>query len=42
MSIAVTSTGAFRRFETTVLLSVEDMVEAMARASEFGYVKPGT
>ena len=41
VSIAVTSTGAFRRFETTVLLSVEDMVEAMARASEFGYAKPG-
>jgi uncharacterized protein with GYD domain len=41
VSVAVTSTGSFRRFDTTVLMSVEEMVEAMKRAGEFAYVKPG-
>jgi uncharacterized protein with GYD domain len=41
VSIAVTATGSFRSFETTVLMSVEQMVEALARANEFAYVKPG-
>jgi uncharacterized protein with GYD domain len=41
VSIAVTATGSFRSFETTVLMSVEQMVEALSRANEFAYVKPG-
>jgi uncharacterized protein with GYD domain len=41
VSVAVTSTGAFRHFDTTMLMSVESMVEAMTRAGEFAYVKPG-
>jgi uncharacterized protein with GYD domain len=41
VSAAVTATGSFRCFETTVLMSVDEMVEAMTRAAEFAYVKPG-
>jgi uncharacterized protein with GYD domain len=40
-ALAVTATGSFRLLETTVLLSVDEMIEAMARASEFAYRKPG-
>jgi uncharacterized protein with GYD domain len=42
VSIAVTATGSFRSFETTVLMSVEQMVEALSKAGEFAYVKPGS
>ena len=41
VALAVTATGSFRSFDTTVLMSVDDMVEAMTRAGEFAYVKPG-
>jgi uncharacterized protein with GYD domain len=41
VSVAVTASGSFRLFDTTVLMSVEEMVEAMTRAGEFAYVKPG-
>jgi uncharacterized protein with GYD domain len=41
VALAVTSTGAFRNFDTTVLLTVEEMVDALGRASDFAYVKPG-
>jgi uncharacterized protein with GYD domain len=40
-SVAVAATGSFRHLETTVLISVEEMVEAMDRASGFAYTKPG-
>jgi uncharacterized protein with GYD domain len=41
VSAAVISTGSFRCFDTTALMSVDEMVEAMTRATEFAYVKPG-
>ena len=40
-SVAVTATGSFRLLETTVLISADDMMAAVDRAGEFGYVKPG-
>ena len=41
VSVAVKATGAFRTLDATVLLSAEEMVEAMSRAGDFAYVKPG-
>ena len=40
-SIAVSATGSLRTLETTVLISVDEMVEALAKASDFAYTKPG-
>jgi uncharacterized protein with GYD domain len=40
-SVAVAATGSFRHLETTVLLTVDEMVAAMDRASDFAYAKPG-
>jgi uncharacterized protein with GYD domain len=40
-SAAVASTGSFRHLETTVLISVDEMIEALERAGEFEYAKPG-
>ena len=41
-SVAVAATGSFRHLETTVLITTEEMVEAMDRAGEFAYAKPGS
>jgi uncharacterized protein with GYD domain len=41
VSAAVAASGSFRRLETTVLVSVDEMVEAMSRARDFGYDRPG-
>jgi uncharacterized protein with GYD domain len=40
-SVAVNATGSFRSLETTVLITPEEMVQAMERANEFAYAKPG-
>jgi uncharacterized protein with GYD domain len=40
-SVAVAATGSCRYLETTVLISVDEMVEAMDRANKFAYTKPG-
>jgi uncharacterized protein with GYD domain len=40
-SVAVAATGSFRSLDTTVLITPEEMVEAMGRASQFAYRKPG-
>ena len=40
-SAAVAATGSFRRLETTVLITVDEMIEALERAAEFAYAKPG-
>jgi hypothetical protein len=34
------STGPVRQPDTAVLISVDEMVEAMSRAKEFGYARP--
>ena len=39
---AVSATGSFRHLNATVLISVEEMVEAMDRAREFAYERPGS
>jgi uncharacterized protein with GYD domain len=41
VSAAVVGSGSFREFQTTPLMTVDEMVEAMTRASDFGYVPPG-
>src|SRR5690349_13829379 len=35
ISTAVTASGSFRRFDTTVLLSVDEMLEALDRTHDF-------
>ena len=40
-SAAVAATGSFRKLETTVLVTVDEMIEALDRAKEFAYAKPG-
>lgn len=41
VAIAIGGGGALSKCETTVLMSVEDTMEALARAQKVGYVKPG-
>jgi hypothetical protein len=40
--VALEATGTFRHLDSTALLSVEEMVEAMQRANEFAFAKPGS
>ena len=42
VAIALSSGGAMSSMETTVLLSVEETLEALARAGSVGYQAPGT
>jgi uncharacterized protein with GYD domain len=42
VAAAVSASGSFRELHTTVLVTVDEMVDAMTRAAEFGYVPPGT
>lgn len=42
VAIAIGSGGALSSFETTVLMSVEDAMAAMKRASSVAYQPPGT
>jgi len=41
-SVAVAATGTCRQLDTTVLITVDEMVEAMNRAGRFAYSKPGS
>ena len=41
VALAITGGGALRSFETTVLLSVEETMEALSRAGRVGYRPPG-
>ncbi len=41
VSIVAAASGALRSAETTVLLTVEEMVEAMRKAKEISYTPPG-
>jgi uncharacterized protein with GYD domain len=40
-SAAVSATGSFRMLETTLLVSVDEMVAALEKASTFTYSRPG-
>jgi len=39
--VALEAAGTFQHLDATALLSVEEMVEAMQRANEFAFAKPG-
>jgi uncharacterized protein with GYD domain len=41
VSIAVTSTGAFSSFKTTVLMTQEETLEALDKAKSIAYAAPG-
>ncbi len=38
--IAITSSGAFRKFETTVLMTQDELLEALEKAQDVAYVAP--
>jgi len=42
LSMAVTATGAFSAFKTTVLIPMNEAVEAMRKAGSISYRLPGT
>jgi uncharacterized protein with GYD domain len=42
VAIAISSGGALTKYETTVLLTVEEAMDAMRRTSEIQYRPPGT
>ena len=42
VALAISGGGALSKLETTPLMTVEDAMDAMARASEIGYRPPGT
>jgi len=39
---AVSATGSFSELEVIVLISADEMIEALSRAKELGYKQPGT
>ncbi len=41
LSVAITSSGAFRKFETHLLVTQSEMLEALERAGEVAYAAPG-
>jgi len=41
LAIAITSSGAFRKFETHVLMTQGELLEALEKAGEFAYAAPG-
>jgi uncharacterized protein with GYD domain len=41
VSIAVTASGAFASFETSVLMTQEEMLEALEKAKGIAYAAPG-
>jgi uncharacterized protein with GYD domain len=42
VALAISGGGALSSFETTVLLSVDEMLEALRKAKEVQYQAPGT
>jgi uncharacterized protein with GYD domain len=41
LAIAITASGAFRTFETTVLMTQDELLEALRKAQDVAYVAPG-
>ena len=41
VAIAISGGGALSKFETTPLIEVEEMLDALGRAASIGYRKPG-
>ena len=42
LMIAISASGAFNRFETTVLMTQNELLEALEKAQHVEYVAPGT
>jgi uncharacterized protein with GYD domain len=42
VALAITGGGALSSFDTTVLLSVEETIAALQKASQIGYRRPGS
>ena len=41
LSLAITASGAFRKFETTVLMTQDELLKALEKAQDVAYVAPG-
>jgi uncharacterized protein with GYD domain len=41
VSLAITASGAFRKFETTVLMTQDELLKALEKARDVAYVAPG-
>ena len=41
ISIAITASGGFRKFETTVLMTQDELLKALKKAQDVTYVAPG-
>ena len=41
LALKISSTGAFRRFETTVLMTQDEALEALEKAQDIAYSAPG-
>jgi len=41
ISIAINASGAFRKFETTVLITQDELLNALKKAQDATYVAPG-
>jgi uncharacterized protein with GYD domain len=41
IAIAINASGAFRKFETTVLMTQDELLKALTKAQDISYVAPG-
>jgi uncharacterized protein with GYD domain len=41
IAIAINASGAFRKFETTVLMTQDELLKALTKAQDVSYVAPG-
>ena len=41
IAIAISASGAFRKFETTVLMTQDELLNALRKAQDVAYVAPG-
>jgi uncharacterized protein with GYD domain len=41
IAIAISASGAFRTFETTVLMTQDELLESLKKAQDVAYVAPG-
>ena len=41
VAIAISASGAFRKFETTVLMTQDELLKALTKAQDVAYVAPG-
>jgi uncharacterized protein with GYD domain len=42
IAIAISASGAFRKFETTVLMTQDELLTALEKAQDVEYVAPGS